>query len=372
MLKIIFGLVFTATAYYVLRPLFGGRVPWQEAANPDDERIRHLELTKKINLKALKDIEFELAAGKINDQDYEDLRDHYMHKVSSVMHRLEELRTGGKSDKKDDWESLVNNRSDVDNDGEDEEVEAAAAAAPGDAGGLEQEAIDEEQGLETDEYSDEHDDDDYEDEYDDDHDEYTYGPGRVARPPGRSPGGRVMVVAVITLAVGFGLVVFQMGRKSATVEAPRVAYAPQAVTVDEGEAGLEHLVEYVEKNPWNVTSHLILGEYYFDTGDMDQALTHFTSAEQVAPGNGRVLSDLGRAYRKLGDTDRAIEKFQAAVDAEPDMLEHLYQLGLVFGYDKGDTSRARELFQQILSRQPDEELRIRVKTEMEKLGTSKG
>jgi tetratricopeptide (TPR) repeat protein len=131
-------------------------------------------------------------------------------------------------------------------------------------------------------------------------------------------------------------------------------------------------VKYVQENPWNVTSHLILGEYYLDAGDINVALAHFTSAEGIKPDNGRVLSNLGKTFRQLGNTDQAIEKFQAASAAEPEALEHLYQLGLVYGYDKGNLTQALALFEEILSRQPDENLRVSVDEELRKLGLSEG
>ena len=138
------------------------------------------------------------------------------------------------------------------------------------------------------------------------------------------------------------------------------------------QAGLEHLVQYVQENPWNVTSHIILGEYYLDAGNTNVALAHFVSAEEIKPGDGRVLSNLGKTYRKLGNTDQAINKFKAAADVEPESLEHLYQLGLVYGYDKGNLTQALALFEEILSQQPSEELRATVDEELRKLGLSEG
>ena len=88
MIKIIFGIVTAGAFFYVITPLLGHKVSWVEAHDPFDERVRELELKKKINLKALKDIEFELASGKINDEDYQELRAHYLHKVSGIMNRI--------------------------------------------------------------------------------------------------------------------------------------------------------------------------------------------------------------------------------------------------------------------------------------------
>ena len=63
------AVIFLAALFYTLSPLRSGRAAWLERENPADERMSALEAEKKIYLKALKDIEFEHATGKINDGD---------------------------------------------------------------------------------------------------------------------------------------------------------------------------------------------------------------------------------------------------------------------------------------------------------------
>jgi len=384
-IKIIFGVIFAGALYYVIAPLLGRRVNWIDAEHPDDERMRELELTKKINLKALKDIEFELASGKINDEDYLELRDHYVRKVSRTLGLIEDL--AGKE------EGAVDARY----------GERGKGAPDVDEGLYEDEdELDENEEDDKDDEDDEEiiqgrDGDDVDEEWDEDEDdEYEH----------RSVKGPTLIVLALVLAVGMGVALFQMGKSSAVpaptasapaasapaasapaalapaalapaalapaAPAPVVPVASQPSFSSSDQAGLEHLLQYVQENPWNVTSHIILGEYYLDAGNIDVALAHFVNAEGIKPDNGRVLSNLGKAYRKLGNLDQAIEKFRAASAAEPEVLEHLYQLGLVYGYDKGDRTQALELFEEILSRQPDEELRATVDEELRKLGLSDG
>lgn len=365
MIKIIFGVIFAGALYYVINPLLGRRVNWIDAEHPDDERMRELELTKKINLKALKDIEFELASGKINDEDYLELRDHYVRKVSRTLGLIEDL--AGKE------EGAV-----------DAHYGERGKGAPDLDEGLyeDEDELDENEEDDKDEEDDEEiiqgrDGDDVDEEWDEDEDdEYEH----------RSVKGPTLIVLALVLAVGMGVALFQMGKSSAVpaptasapaalapaAPAPVVPVASQPSFSSSDQAGLEHLLQYVQENPWNVTSHIILGEYYLDAGNIDVALAHFVNAEGIKPGNGRVLGNLGKAYRKLGNLDQAIEKFRAASAAEPEVLEHLYQLGLVYGYDKGDRTQALELFEEILSRQPDEELRATVDEELRKLGLSDG
>jgi len=84
----VFFIIASIAMVYALMPLMGGRQVWQEAPDVKDERIKSLEMEKASFLKALKDIEFELASNKINTDDYDKLRNHYRLKVAEVMKEL--------------------------------------------------------------------------------------------------------------------------------------------------------------------------------------------------------------------------------------------------------------------------------------------
>ncbi len=84
----VFFIIASIAMIFALLPLMGGRQVWQEAPDARDERIKSLEREKTSFLKALKDIEFELASNKINTDDYEKLRNHYRLKVAEVMQQL--------------------------------------------------------------------------------------------------------------------------------------------------------------------------------------------------------------------------------------------------------------------------------------------
>jgi len=346
MVKIIFAIIAVGALYYVITPLLGHRVSWVDAEDPLDERMKDLQLKKKINLKALKDIEFELASGKINDEDYLDLKEHYSRKVSRIMGLIEDLAMGEEGTveahhggrRKRDPEDDEGSGEEEDRPDEDEDE-------------LDEDELDEDE-LDEDELYEDDPDEDWEEEDDDELNK-------------RDIKGPVLAVLAFFLAMGTGAALFQMGKRAA-VQAPKAPAASLPSATGE-QAGLEHLVQYVQENPWNVTSHLILGKYYLGEGNTDLALSHFISAETVAPDDSRVLSSLGKTYRQLGNPDLAIVKLQAAVNAEPDSLEHLYQLGLVYGYDKNDREQALKLFKEILSRQPDEELRAIVDEELRNL-----
>ncbi len=54
-------------------------------------RIQALEQEKQNYLRAIRDVEFERATGKLSDRDYQDLREFYTRKAAEAIRALEEL-----------------------------------------------------------------------------------------------------------------------------------------------------------------------------------------------------------------------------------------------------------------------------------------
>ncbi len=78
------------TGIYTLLPLLRQRRAWlprQEA----DLRRQSLEAEKRTFLQAIRDIDFEHAAGKIDDRDHAELRNHYTAEAARVLGEIEGL-----------------------------------------------------------------------------------------------------------------------------------------------------------------------------------------------------------------------------------------------------------------------------------------
>lgn len=91
MITVISLALFAGAMYYAFSPLMGQRVDWLDSEEWMDEERRGLETEKRIFLKALKDIEFERASGKINDDDFNDLRTYYRKKVSDLLDEIQAM-----------------------------------------------------------------------------------------------------------------------------------------------------------------------------------------------------------------------------------------------------------------------------------------
>jgi hypothetical protein len=77
---------------YSFYPLLGPWRPLVGSGGADRRRIAALEMEKTGALRAIKDVEFERATGKLSDADYEELRSFYTVKAAEALAALETLR----------------------------------------------------------------------------------------------------------------------------------------------------------------------------------------------------------------------------------------------------------------------------------------
>ena len=379
---VVFSFILLFALYMIFTPLFGRRVAWIEYDSDSDHWRRELEMQKNINLRALKDIEFERASGKMSREDYLDLKDHYQKKAAQVLSELEELDkegTGGpephsqvysgtKAHRKgywdeEDWDDQLQELDRAETD-----LELHPSVQP------------------THDIDDEGDDwveEDWEVEEDDmkkSSRRHVYAKSRNRIQHDAGSQRKIIFMSFVLVIIGAGLVTFEMGKKSGQTGQPQPVSmsrtdlaSNQPLPVESLKiAGLKHAIDYLKVNPWNVQAHIHVGEYYLDEGDTDQALDHFLGAFEYEPESVRVLTPLGRTYRQMGEVDLAIENLQAALNTEPSALEPRYHLGLIFGYEKGNKEKAADYFQKILSSDPNEALRTEVSEELKKLGISDG
>jgi hypothetical protein len=99
MLELILGVLLAAGAtYYVLLPILrppapmpaSGAVPADEGEDPDDDMR-----PQTVALRALKEIEFDRATGKLSDADYDALKAKYTEEALAALRREGSLTPGG-------------------------------------------------------------------------------------------------------------------------------------------------------------------------------------------------------------------------------------------------------------------------------------
>ncbi len=90
---IIFSAVTLMVCVCSALPLLQRRRSWLPADEPD-RATEALEAEKRSYLRAIRDIDFEHAAGKINARDHAELRDHYTSEAARIIGQIEKITSG--------------------------------------------------------------------------------------------------------------------------------------------------------------------------------------------------------------------------------------------------------------------------------------
>lgn len=88
----LFFFALAALVVFTLLPLFKPWKPLVETEDPRDRRLRALEQERAASLRALKDLAFERAAGKLSDGDYEKFKHFHLRKAAESLQALEALK----------------------------------------------------------------------------------------------------------------------------------------------------------------------------------------------------------------------------------------------------------------------------------------
>jgi cytochrome c-type biogenesis protein CcmH/NrfG len=194
----------------------------------------------------------------------------------------------------------------------------------------------------------------------------------------------VILMVVIALLVGFAigatvgiLYMINKGEKGvegvATVQkpqiAPRGAPAPAPPGIDSIEAAskIQTLKEIIKKDPKNLTAWVELGNLYFDSDQLQEAIEAYSRYLAIKPDNPDVRTDMGIMYRKLGQFDRAIEEFRKAAQSDPKHANSRYNIGIVLLHDKEDIKGAIKAWEEYLKVDPNSERAQRIRTQIEKM-----
>lgn len=117
-------------------------------------------------------------------------------------------------------------------------------------------------------------------------------------------------------------------------------------------AGLQQVVQ---ADPKNHDAWVALGNAYFDSRQVQPSIDAYARALQLRPDDPDVLTDQGIMYRALRQFDRALANFQKASRLQPNHLQSLYNLGVVYGFDLHDRTRAEEAWNRLIQLSPTSE-----------------
>jgi tetratricopeptide (TPR) repeat protein len=140
---------------------------------------------------------------------------------------------------------------------------------------------------------------------------------------------------------------------------PERAPAPSAqASAEKGQEPYYHglIEEYrhvLEEDPNNLASIIALGNALYDAGQWREAIQYYDQALRLNPHLADVITDMGTCFRNLGMHGKAIALYHQALTIEPVHQGALYNMGIVYGFDRKEYARAIHYWQQLLQIAPN-------------------
>ena len=108
-----------------------------------------------------------------------------------------------------------------------------------------------------------------------------------------------------------------------------------------------------------------LGNDYFDTEQAQKAIHAYSKVLEIEPNNPNVLTDQGVMYRKVGWYDNALENFEKAQKLDPNHLQSLYNMGVVYAVDLKQPEKSGPIWKRYLQMDPNSPTAMQIKSMME-------
>ena len=160
--------------------------------------------------------------------------------------------------------------------------------------------------------------------------------------------GTILLI-VVALAIGaLAGVIFTNTKKETAPGNQSVAPAP----LIDYQQNIKNLEMLLTKEPNNRNALVQLGHNYFDSDQPMKAVETYDKALNIDGNDPDVLTDQGVMYRRIGWFDKAIKNFEKANELNPQHLQSLYNLGIVYRDDLEDKNNAKKAWTRYLEIAP--------------------
>ena len=110
--------------------------------------------------------------------------------------------------------------------------------------------------------------------------------------------------------------------------------------------------DVISKGPGNARGYNNLGDAYYKTGLLNEAIGEFTKALQIAPEYVDAIYNLGAVHHDKGNIIKAVEQYEKAHKIAPEHIDALYNLAIVY-QNQGNVLKAIEYYEKAHKIAPD-------------------
>jgi cytochrome c-type biogenesis protein CcmH/NrfG len=166
-----------------------------------------------------------------------------------------------------------------------------------------------------------------------------------------------LILAIfISLAVGFvGGVVFGVYRTTAKAPLPASpggqSQPPEMSAAIQTE--IDQLIKQTGQNPDDVSAWRQLGDLYFDTGEVKNAIQAYQRSLAIDPQNADVWTDLGVMLHRNDQPQKAVEAFDKAIAIDSRHEISRFNKGIVLLHDLKKQREALEAWEELLKINPN-------------------
>lgn len=156
------------------------------------------------------------------------------------------------------------------------------------------------------------------------------------------------------------LEVFRRFRISEQESQGNAAYQDIQPLINDGKntEAISRLKELLKTYPDYAVAHNDLGVLYFNKGDKEKALTHFTKAIQLQPEDAGIQKNVAYfSYAGLGNVEDAVKLYMKILAEYPKDLETLLALGQICT-DLSHFEDARIFFNKVIELEPDNQVAL--------------
>jgi len=174
-----------------------------------------------------------------------------------------------------------------------------------------------------------------------------------------------ILIAVVATIIGLfgGYLIFSISnsgkgqQQNSTIQTGSGSPADYSQRISQAE-------KVVAQDPKNLNAWISLGNDYFDMQQPQKSINAYGKALEIEPNNPNILTDQGIMFRSVGWYDKALANFEKAGKIDPNHLQSLYNIGLVYATDLKQPEKAISYWRRYLQLDSSSQTAMQIKSMM--------